>query len=199
MDSELRDAAVSGVRWMAGARVISDALQFIAAVALARLIAPAEFGNAAVAMIFVPLSVIVTYEGFGSALVQRKLVDAPHLEAATLVSGVAGVVLTVITFLLAPVVAAPILSQEISDLIQLVSPVFAMAGVGTVSRALLSRDLDFRKIGLIETIGLVVGAFAAVGFAMAGLNAEAIVLGGLVSTAIASVLLVLAARPSRPR
>jgi O-antigen/teichoic acid export membrane protein len=199
MDSELRDAAVSGVRWMAGARVISDALQFIAAVALARLIAPAEFGNAAVAMIFVPLSVIVTYEGFGSALVQRKLVDDPHLEAATLVSGVAGVVLTVITFLLAPVVAAPILSQEISDLIQLVSPVFAMAGVGTVSRALLSRDLDFRKIGLIETIGLVVGAFAAVGFAMTGLNAEAIVLGGLVSTAIASVLLVLAARPSRPR
>ena len=62
MDSELRDAAVSGVRWLAIARVISDGLQFVAAVALARLIAPAEFGNAAVALIFVPLSVILTSE-----------------------------------------------------------------------------------------------------------------------------------------
>jgi O-antigen/teichoic acid export membrane protein len=190
---------VSGVRWMAMARVVSDGLQFIAAVALARLIAPAEFGNAAVAMIFVPLSVIVTYEGFGSALVQRKAVEASHLEAATLVSGLAGVALTLITFLLAPVIAAPILSQEISDLIQLVSPVFAVAGLGTVPRALLSRDLDFRKITLIETIGLVLGAFASVGLAATGMNAEAIVLGGIVSTAIASLLLVLAAPPSRPR
>jgi O-antigen/teichoic acid export membrane protein len=75
MDRELKDAAVSGVRWMAGAKVMSDGLQFLAAIALARLIAPAEFGNAAVALILMPLSVIATYEGFGSALVQRKVVE----------------------------------------------------------------------------------------------------------------------------
>jgi PST family polysaccharide transporter len=199
MDSELRDAAVSGVRWLAIARVISDGLQFVAAVALARLIAPAEFGNAAVALIFVPLSVILTYEGFGSALVQRKEVDRAHLEAATLISGAAGVVLTIATFLLAPVIAGPLLSDEIAHLIQLISPVFLLASVGTVSRAKLSRRLDFRTIGLIETIGMVVGAFASVGFALTGMNAEAIVLGGVVSTALASLLLILSARPARPR
>jgi O-antigen/teichoic acid export membrane protein len=199
MDSALRDAAVTGVRWLAAARVVSDALQFVAAVALARLIAPAEFGNAAVALIFVPLSVILTYEGFGSALVQRREIDHAHLEAATLISCAAGVVLTIATFFLAPVIAAPILNDEIARMIQIVSPVFVLAAVGTVSRAKLSRRLDFRTIGLIETVGMVLGAFASVGFAMAGLNAEAIVLGGVVSTAIASVLLLLAARPVRPR
>jgi lipopolysaccharide exporter len=199
MDSALRDAAVTGVRWLAAARVVSDALQFVAAVALARLIAPAEFGNAAVALIFVPLSVILTYEGFGSALVQRREIDHAHLEAATLISCAAGVVLTIATFFLAPVIAAPILNDEIARMIQIVSPVFVLAAVGTVSRAKLSRRLDFRTIGLIETIGMVLGAFSSVGFAVAGLNAEAIVLGGVVSTAIASVLLLLAARPVRPR
>lgn len=198
MDSALREAAVKGVRWLAAARVLSDGLQFLAALALARLIAPADFGDAAVALIFVPLSVILTYEGFGSALVQRKEIDRAHLEAATFVSCAAGVLLTVLTYLLAPVLLAPILSDRIADLIQLVSPVFALAGVGTVSRALLSRELDFRKIGLIETIGLVLGAFASVGFAAAGLDAEAIVLGGLLSTAIASALLVFSARPVKP-
>jgi len=199
MDSALRDAAITGVRWLAAARVVSDGLQFVAAVALARLIAPAEFGNAAVALIFVPLSVILTYEGFGSALVQRREVDDAHLEAATLISCAAGVVLTIATFLLAPVLLAPILNDEIAHLIQVVSPVFVLASVGTVSRAKLSRKLDFRTIGLIETIGMVVGAFASVGFAMAGMDAEAIVLGGVVSTALASLLLVLSAKPARPR
>jgi O-antigen/teichoic acid export membrane protein len=199
MDSALRDAAVSGVRWLAIARVASDGLQFVAAVALARLIAPAEFGNAAVALIFVPLSVILTYEGFGSALVQRREIDDAHLEAATLISGAAGIVLTIATFLLSPLIAGPLLSDDIAHLIQLISPVFLLASVGTVSRAKLSRRLDFRTIGLIETVGMVVGAFASVGFALTGMNAEAIVLGGLVSTALASLLLIVCARPARPR
>jgi O-antigen/teichoic acid export membrane protein len=198
MDRELQDAAVSGVRWMAGAKVMSDGLQFLAAIALARLIAPAEFGNAAVALILMPLSVIATYEGFGSALVQRKVVEKAHLQAATLISWTAGVVLSIATYLLAPVVLSPILNPEIGHLVQLISPVFALAGIGTVSRARLSRALDFRRITLIETLGLVLGSFASVAFALFGLDAEAIVLGGVVTTATASFVLVLVAPPPLP-
>ena len=199
MDSDLKDAAVSGVRWMAGAKVMSDGLQFLAAIALARLIAPAEFGNAAVALILLPLSVIATYEGFGSALVQRKVVEKAHLQAATLISWTAGVLLSIATYLLAPIVLSPILNPEIGHLVQLISPVFALAGIGTVSRARLSRDLDFRRITLIETLGLVLGSIASVIFALMGLDAEAIVLGGVVTTATASFVLVLVAPPPWPR
>ena len=199
MDSELKDAAVSGVRWMAGAKVMSDGLQFLAAIALARLIAPSEFGNAAVALILVPLSVIATYEGFGSALVQRKVIEKAHLQAATLISWTAGVLLSIATYLLAPIVLSPILNPEIGHLVQLISPVFALAGIGTVSRARLSRDLDFRSITLIETLGLVLGSIASAIFALMGLDAEAIVLGGVVTTAAASFVLVLVAPPPWPR
>lgn len=197
--SQLRDAAVSGVRWFAAAKVVSEALQLAAAVALARLVTPADFGNAAVALIFLPLAVILTYEGFGSALVQRKLITNGHYEAATLTSIATGFLLSLLTFLLAPLIAAPIFSAEIAHLIQLVSPAFALAGIGAVSRAHLSRRLDFRTSSLIETISLVLGALAAVGFAVAGMDAEAIVLGGVLGTAIASLLLVIVAPPSRPR
>jgi O-antigen/teichoic acid export membrane protein len=197
--SELREAAVSGVRWFAAAKVASEVLQLLAAIALARLIGPAAFGNAAVAMIILPLAVILTYEGFGSALVQRKLITDGHYEAATLTSLVSGFALSLVTFLLAPVVAAPIFGDEIAGLIQLVSPAFAIAGIGTVSRAHLLRRLDFRTSSLIETASLVLGSFAAVGLAAAGMGAEALVLGGLITTAIASLLLIVAAPPSRPR
>jgi O-antigen/teichoic acid export membrane protein len=196
---QLRQAAISGVRWFAGAKAASEVLQLLAAIALARLVGPADFGNAAVALIFLPLAVILTYEGFGSALVQRKLVTSGHYEAATLTSIITGFALSLLTYLLAPIVAAPIFSDEIAHLIQLVSPVFALAGIGAVSRAHLSRRLDFRTSSMIETGSLGLGALASVGLAIAGMGAEAIVLGGVLATAVASLALVIVAPPSRPR
>jgi O-antigen/teichoic acid export membrane protein len=196
---ELREAAVSGVRWFALAKVASEILQLVAAVALARLISPSDFGNAAVAMILLPLATILTYEGFGSALVQRKLITDGHYEAATLTSIASGFALSLLTFLLAPIVIAPIFGSEIGGLVRLMSPAFALAGLGAVSRAHLMRRLDFRTSSLIETSSLVLGSFAAVVLAADGLGAEALVLGGVTTTAIASLLLVAVAPPSRPR
>jgi PST family polysaccharide transporter/lipopolysaccharide exporter len=200
LDSDqLKQAAVSGVRWFAGAKAATEVLQLAAAVALARLVSPADFGNASVALILLPLSVILTYEGFGSALVQRKLVDDGHFEAATLTSLLAGILLSLATYLLAPLVAAPIFNSEIAHLIQLVSPVFALAGLGTVSRAVLSRELDFRLISMIEAGSLALGSFIAVGLAALGLGADAIVLGGVAACGLASAALLAVTPRHRPR
>jgi O-antigen/teichoic acid export membrane protein len=196
---QLKQAAVSGVRWFAAAKATTEVLQLAAAIALARLVSPADFGNAAVALILLPLSVILTYEGFGSALVQRKLVHEGHFEAATLTSLLAGVLLSAATFLLAPLVAEPIFSAEIAHLIQLVSPVFALAGLGTVSRAVLSRKLDFRTISMVEAGSLALGSFIAVGLAALGLGADAIVLGGVAASGIASLALLAVTPRRRPR
>ncbi len=119
---KLRDAAVSGVRWVAIGSVTADAVQFLAAVALARMISPAEFGHAAIALILVPLASILTFEGFASALVQRKEIDQKHIEAASFASIAAGVLMTVLAALLAPPLASAIFGARTGYLIQLASP-----------------------------------------------------------------------------
>lgn len=196
---QLREAAVSGVRWFAIARVATEALQLASAVALARLVSPAEFGNASVALILIPLAVILTYEGFGSALVQRKLTETGHFEAATLTSFGVGVALSLLTYFLAPVIAAPIFSDEIAHLIQVAAPAFALAGLGAVSRARLSRNLDFRPISMIETGALAVGAGVAIGLAALGLGGEAVVIGAVAGIAFTSLAMVAVSPPGRPR
>jgi lipopolysaccharide exporter len=195
----LLDAAVSGARWLAAARVASDSVQFLAAVALARLIAPAEFGHAAIALILVPLSAILTFEGFGAALVQRKQIDQAHVETATLASLLAGAVLTVVTFAGAPVAAAPIFGPRTAELIQVASPLFMLTGISAVSRSLLWRRLEFRAVSMIEMTSLLAGAVISVVLAVAGLDGEAIVLGAVAGTTIATALLFVLARPARPR
>jgi lipopolysaccharide exporter len=194
----LRDAAVAGVRWIAVAKVIGESAQLVAAVALARLIAPAEFGHAAIALILVPLSAILTFEGFGSALVQRKTIEREHMETAMLASIVAGVVLTALAYFLSPIVAAPIFGERTAELIQLASPLFLIASVSAVSRSLLWRELEFRNVSLIETSAVALGAAVAVGLAFAGLEGEAIVLGSIAGAVLGSALFLVVVRPFWP-
>jgi lipopolysaccharide exporter len=195
----LRDAAVAGVRWIAIAKVVGESAQLIAAVVLARLIVPAEFGHAAIALILVPLAAILTFEGFGSALVQRKEIDQGHLETAMLASLLGGAALSALTFLLAPLVAVPLFGERTSELVQLASPLFLIAGFSAVSRSLLWRELEFRNVSLIETGSVALGAAVSIGLALAGMEGDAIVLGAIVGALLASVLFVVVVRPCWPR
>jgi lipopolysaccharide exporter len=196
---ELKQAAVAGVRWTTAARVGIEVITLASAVVLARLIAPSGFGQAVVALILVPLAVILTFEGFGSALVQRKEISRVHVEAAMLASLLTGVVLTALTLALAEPVGKPLFGSDTATLLMVISPVFVLAGLCAVSRSLLWRRLDFRRVSLIEMVALALSAIAAVAMALAGLDAEAIVLAALFGSAVTAFLLLAAAPPPMPR
>jgi O-antigen/teichoic acid export membrane protein len=195
----LRDASVAGVRWSLVARGVGESAQLVASVVLARLIGPAEFGHAAIALILAPLAAILTFEGFGSALVQRRHIERAHIETATLASVVSGLALTAVVLVAAPLIAAPLFGSRTSDLMQLGAPLFVIAGVGAVSRAQLWRRLDFRTLGLIETVSVAFGAGVAVVAAVAGAGGAAIVLGAIASTASSTLLFICSVRLARPR
>jgi lipopolysaccharide exporter len=194
----LKQATLSGVRWLMLTRAISETLTLGATVVLARLISPAEFGRAAVALVFVPLASILTFEGFASALVQRETIDDDQQRSATFVSLVGGALLSGIVLALYPLWRT-VFGAGTAGLIALVSPVFLLAALGAVSRALLWRGLDFRRMSVIDLICMTVGNVVALVLAIAGLNGRAIVLGGLAQTAATSLLLLIAIRPKLPR
>jgi len=197
--SQLKDAAVSGIRWTTAARVGSEVVTFFSAVVLARLIPPSGFGQALVPTILLTLAVILTFEGYGSALVQRKTVEREHIEAALMASLLTGLVLTLVTAAIGATVAGQFIGDKSGELMVVMSPVFIFAGLGAVSRGLLWRKLDFRLVSVIEVAALTVTAAVGVGLAIAGLDAEAIVLAALAGAAATSVFLVIAAPPPLPR
>jgi O-antigen/teichoic acid export membrane protein len=195
----LKEATLSGVRWLMLTRVVSEALALAAMVALARLVSPAAFGRAAVALIFLPLATILTFEGFASALVQRERIEPEHLHAATLMSLLGGALLSALALALAPLLWRPLFGLRTSELMALAAPIFLLAGIGGVPRALLWRRLDFRRMGLIDTASLMLGNALAVVLALAGLQASAIVWGALAQVTLGTLLLLAAAPPPRPR
>lgn len=194
----LREATLQGVRWVALGRVVAEVAMVASAAALARLIPPAEFGTVAVALILNAVALAVAGQGFGSPLVQRPRVDREHLEVAALLSLLSGVMLSAVVYAGSPLLE-PLLGQRTADVMRLASPVFLLASLGVVANARLQRGLEFRRTSMIELTAAIVGIVGTVSLAVAGLDAEALVLGALARTATSNFLLLLAAPLVRPR
>jgi lipopolysaccharide exporter len=183
----LKDATLSGLRWASLARIVSEIVAFGSMVVLAHLIAPAEFGYVAIALIVQALGLVLVGDGVGNALVQRRVVEREHLESAALIGLCVGFGCSIGAFLLAPLLGG-VTGGKSAELVRMLSPVFLINSIAVVPSAVLQRRLDFRRISLVEVGGLLARSLAAVGLALAGLNAEAIVVGVLFGAVITTAL-----------
>src|SRR5436190_24249499 len=114
----LKEATLSGVRWVSLARIISELIAFGTMVALARLIAPSQFGEFAIAAVVTEIALTISGEGIGTALVQRRVVERRHLQAGLFMSICIGLVLGVAAFLTAPLIFTPLFGSGTTALVR---------------------------------------------------------------------------------
>lgn len=195
----LREAGLSSIRWVAIARVAGEAAAFAATVALARLIPPSEFGIAAIALIVRELALGILFQSVGTLLVQRTSVTRAHVESATLLSFVASAGLAALVAAFALLAGRPLFGERTAELILLMAATFLLVAPGAVPQALMQRDLRFRRLSWIEVGAYTGGAVAAVALAVAGLDAEALLLGALVTLALSTLLFVVSVPIALPR
>lgn len=178
-NEELTAATAAGVRWISLARVATELLLVGSMVVLARLIPPAEFGLFALVVIVQELST-TPIEGVGSALVQRKEIRREHLQGGLVLSLLIGAGLALVTLALALLVVEPVYGAKAERLILLAIPWFALCAVYALPVAVLRRALDFRRLSMLDFSLASVRSVVAIALAaLYGLDAEALVLGGL--------------------
>jgi lipopolysaccharide exporter len=197
---ELTQATVGGLRWISMSRVGTECLLVLSMVALARLISPAAFGAFAVALIVGELAIGIPAEGIGSALVNRDHVSREHLQVGAALTLIVAIGLGGLTWLLSYVAIAPLCGAEAASLVRLSCPLFVLASLATVPTALLRRQLDFRRLAIIEIAGSAARAGVAVVLAaFAGLGGSALVFGSLAGTTVATVIACVSAPAPLPR
>src|SRR5690242_19376098 len=197
--ADLREAGVHGLRWTAMARVAVELVLLVSMVLLARIISPAEFGYFAVAIIVQELALVITAEGVGTALVQRATVDREHLEAGLWLGLTVGLVLGLLTLVAASLIVVPVFGARTAELVRLATPLFLISAAGTVPMALLRRRLEFRRLSTIDVATSVVRAVGSLALAIAGLQGEALVLGGIAAGVTTTVMAWIYAPAPMPR
>jgi PST family polysaccharide transporter len=195
---DLRAATRHGLRWAVVSRPIVELLSMASMVVLARLVAPADFGRFAIALIVVDLGSI-TAQGVGVALVQQKTVTREHLQAGLCLSLLSALVLVGLIVAGAKLIVEPVYGNRTADLVMLMAPLAILTAANDVPMAILQRSLDFRRLSTVQVIMTVVTVATSVTLAVAGMNGAALALGAVAGTAVVTPLLWVWTRPPRPR
>ncbi len=195
---ELRTAAAHGLRWSAISRPAIELMQFLSIVVLARLIAPAEFGRYAIALIFAEVAKLPVAGGLGTALVQRKTLDPEHEETGFAMALGGGLALTGLTILASRLIVAPIFGPSTGVFVRIMAPLCLIEALATVPVAKLRRQMAFRRLSELELLNSGVRVIVCVALALVGLGGEALVLGVIAGATVAAVLACLSAPLPRP-
>jgi len=196
---ELREAAAHGIRWSAISRPTIEVIQLGSIVILARLIAPAEFGRYAIALIAQEVAYLMVAGGLSSALVQRKTVDREHQQTGMALGILVGLALAVITLVAASVIVAPIFGARTAFFVRLMAPLCLVSALSTVPTATLRRRMAFRRLSEMEVLSTVARVVVCISLALVGLSGEALVLGVLAGSLAAGAIAWVSAPPPPPR
>ncbi|WP_227318925.1 MOP flippase family protein [Cedecea davisae] len=184
----LREKTISGAKWSAIATVIIIGLGLAQMTILARTIDNHEFGLLTVSLVIIALADTLSDFGIANSIIQRK--EISHLELTTLywLNVGLGVAVCVAVFLLSDVIAGLLHTPALSPLIKTLSFAFIVIPHGQQFRALMQKELEFSKIGSIETVSVLAGFTVTVTAAMYYPFAMTAIIGYLVNTLVRTSL-----------
>ncbi len=194
----LREKTISGAKWSAMATVIIIGLGLVQMTVLARIIDNHQFGLLTVSLVIIALADTLSDFGIANSIIQRK--EISHLELTTLywLNVGLGVVVCVAVFALSGAIASVLHNPDLQPLIQTLSLAFIVIPHGQQFRALMQKELEFNKIGLIETSSVLAGFTFTVVSAHFWPLAMTAILGYLVNSAVRTLLFYFGRKIYRP-
>ena len=176
---------------------VVEGVNLLGVVVLARLVAPAEFGRYAIALIVLLLATVPTW-AVQYTIVQRHQIDRDHLKTGQTLSIVMGVAMCAFCFAASYTVVPILFGARTAVLVRLMIPACFLNSVNTVQCAIIARGLEFRRSSLIDMTTSLVGAMVSIPLAVIGLNGAAIVLGVDAGSLAGFILICCWVRPPIP-
>lgn len=189
MNKSLTKKTFSGALWLGGVKASNAIFQFLILAILARLLTPSEFGLIGMALIVTSFSDIFSDMGFGPAITQKKELSETDIHTGFTYSIIFGFILLLLLWVFTPAIASFFRSEELIPILRVISIVLLFRSVSTTPLGLMYRDMEFKKLSLIQIITYVLG-YGAVGITLAylGYGVWALVFAHLSSSFLALIL-----------
>lgn len=193
--------AISGGLVTVGAQGAKFVLNLTAAAVLARLLTPREFGLVGMVLAITGLVGLFKELGLSTATVQRDIITQQQVSNLFWINVFVSGFLTVISFGLAPLMASFYHDPRVTGIMMVLSLSFLLTGSAVQHQALLTRQMRFRAIAVIEVISMLVGFVSACWLAKLGFGYWALVAQQVVTAATSFVLTWHTSgwRPDRPK
>jgi O-antigen/teichoic acid export membrane protein len=185
--------------WRFFERIGAQGVTLIVSIVLARILDPEVYGTVALITVFTIILQVFVDSGLGNALIQKKDADELDFSSVFYFNIVLCVVLYVLVFFAAPLIAWFYKNDTLVPLIRVVSLILIISGVKNVQHAYVARNMLFRRF-FFATLGGTIGA-AVIGIYLArkGYGVWALIAQDLFNQTIDTIILWLTVkwRPKR--
>ena len=179
----------TGIKWKLGGQIAIQLSRLLTVAVLARLLTPADYGAAAIAIVLAAFAPTVADMGIGAALVQAETASQKIRSTAFWASVMFGIGLFVVAAAAAEPVAHFMGDPKVAGMVVAGGLTFAIYSVGSASQAVYMREMKFRSLELRNWLALITGGAVAITAAAAGAGPWALALQqlALMSTLVAAL------------
>ena len=185
----LKKKVINGLVWSFTSQIVKVGGQFIITITLMRLLSPSDFGFLGMAMAFTGFAAVFSDMGIGSALIQKQDTDENHLSSAFWLNIVVGISLTFIMITVSPLIARFYNTPQLEPIIMVMSLNFFLASFSVVQRALLTKEMDFKRLIARDIIAVIAGGSVGIALAYYGFGIWSLVYQILAYTIINNIIL----------
>ena len=148
----LRNQAISGVKWTTSASLVSNIIGIVQLMILARILSPADFGLMALVMVAIGFSELFIDMGISNAIIYKQDIDSQQLSTLFWLNILVGIFFFILLVLISKAIAAFYKSPELSPLLNLVASTFLIKPWGQQFMVLLQKNMQFAAISKTEII-----------------------------------------------
>ncbi|HET9034259.1 MAG TPA: lipopolysaccharide biosynthesis protein [Dokdonella sp.] len=164
-------------------------VQFFVVLVLARLLSPSDFGLIAMLLVFTSIGALLVDSGFSTSLIQRQHTTADDETTVFWFTCVISLVLFLVLWIAAPVIANFYQQAELGSLMRLVAWVLPLSALSAVPDAILTQQLRFKVRAKAEAIGVLGSATVAISLAWGGYGVWSLAWQIVTAAALRGVLL----------
>lgn len=182
--SSLKERTAKGLLWGGFSNGIVQLLNLVFGICLLRMLTDTDYGMVQVLAVFTAIAGALQDSGFMTALINKKDASADDYNSVFWFNVLTGLLMYVILFLCAPLIADFYHSDELVALSRFLFLSFLFSGWGIAQRAYLYGHLMVRESSLILIVSLAISGIVSVtmayyGFAYWGLAAQTVVYTGM--------------------
>lgn len=186
---DLGNRAKRGFIWNTVERLVTNGIQFILTIILARLLSPDDYGVIAMPAIFLALANVLIDSGFGNALIRKPDLTEKDLSTAFYFNILVGIGAYLVLFLASPLIAVFFKTPILSKLLKVTSLVVFINSLGIVQQALMTKRMDFKTQAVISAISTFVSGATGVWMAYNGYGVWSLVFQQVSAATLRAVLL----------
>lgn len=191
---ELKDKAISGVKWNAIGRFSTQGVNFIIGLILARLLSPSDYGVVGMVGIFFAIAQTFIDSGFGSALIRKNDCTDEDYSTAFYFNVIVGLVCCILLSVVSPFIANFFDTPILKDLIKVMSLNMFIGSFAIVHSTKLTHSVDFKSQSIVNLLTAVLSGTMGIFMAYKGFGVWSLVFQQLIATILRVLFLYIATK-----